>query len=381
MYPFTREKLHSRVPQIIAAAVRDARPLDGITTIAAPGSVDDSAMAPAPAADAAWRELTPGRPWGVAPTAQSDAPPANIGWGIPENGGSTHWLRASFQVPDEWRGRQVLLALEWAGAGQASQEAILYLDGAELAGVDEFHRAILLPAEAYQGVHEVLLRVYVPYPGPFGGLRLLLRDEHVWRLGITMRALLEAAETYRESDAAGHRLSAAVNDAYNLLDLRSGWQSDAFAASARAALELLDRTIAELPPADGPVLLSTGHAHLDTAWLWPLWRTRQKVAHTVATALHLMERYPDYHFSACRSRRCTTILQAGRARAVRADQSARRRGPLRADRHDVAGDRLQHPERRVAGAPADARRALLRRSSSAVGAARTVVWLPDVFGY
>ena len=46
-----------------------------------------------------------------------------------------------------------------------------------------------------------------------------------------------------------------------------------------------------------PTIVATGHAHLDVGWLWPVWRTRQKVAHTVATALHLMERYPDYHFS------------------------------------------------------------------------------------
>ncbi len=377
MYPFTREKLHSRVPQIIAAAVRDARPLDGITTIAAPGSVDNSAMAPAPAADAAWRELTPGRPWGVAPTAQSDAPPANIGWGIPENGGSTHWLRASFQVPDEWRGRQVLLALEWAGAGQASQEAILYLDGAELAGVDEFHRAILLPAEAYQGVHEVRLRVYVPYPGPFGGLRLLLRDEHVWRLGITMRALLEAAETYRESDTAGHRLSAAVNDAYNLLDLRSGWQSDAFAASARAALELLDRTIAELPPADGPVLLSTGHAHLDTAWLWPLWRTHQKVAHTAATALHLMERYGDYHFSMSQPQVYEYLRQDApelyeRVKARVADGRFEPIGLMwiETDCNVPSGESLVRQMKDGA-----------RWYEEQFGSAPLNVWLPDVFGY
>jgi alpha-mannosidase len=51
------------------------------------------------------------------------------------------------------------------------------------------------------------------------------------------------------------------------------------------------------PQLPTPTIIATGHAHLDVGWLWPVWRTRQKVAHTVATALHLMERYPDYHFS------------------------------------------------------------------------------------
>jgi len=377
MYPFTREKLQKRVPQILAAAVRDARPLDGIATVAAPGSADQSAMAPAPAVDAAWRPLTAGEVWGVAPGAAGAAPPRDIGWGIPENGGSTHWLRATMEVPSEWRGRQVLLAMEWAGAGQASQEAILYLDGSALAGVDEFHRAVLLPAEAHQGQHEVLLRVYVPYPLPFGGLRLLLRDEHIWRLGITMRALLEAAETYRESDVAGHRLFAAVNDAYTLLDLRSGWQSDAFASSAREALAVLERTIAELPPAAGPVLLSTGHAHLDTAWLWPLWRTHQKVAHTAATALHLMERYGDYHFSMSQPQVYEYLRQDDpelyeRVKACVADGRFEPVGMMwiEADCNVPSGEALVRQMKDGA-----------RWFEAQFGSSPLNVWLPDVFGY
>ena len=360
MYPFTREKLHSRVPQIIAAAVRDARPLDGITTIAAPGSV---------------RPLRDGaRARGGCRLARANARPA-VGRCAR---GSERCAAGQYRLGHPRERRQHPLAARLvSGAGRMARPPGAAGDrlGRRRPGQPGgdpvprrcsacrcrrvSSRRFCCPPRRTRASTRCCCACMCPSRGPFGGLRLLLRDEHVWRLGITMRALLEAAETYRESDTAGHRLSAAVNDAYNLLDLRSGWRSDAFAASARAALELLDRTIAELPPADGPVLLSTGHAHLDTAWLWPLWRTRQKVAHTVATALHLMERYPDYHFSHVAAAG-VRLPEAGRARAVRAASSSRRRGPLRADRHDVDRDRLQHAERRVAGAPAGARRALLR---------------------
>src|SRR5207247_725708 len=97
-----------------------------------------------------------------------------------------------------------------------------------------------------------------------------------------------------------------------------GWGSPRLAESAHAALELLtsdrqgdketrrqgDKETEHLDRADVtvspphlvtlserssfvPTIVATGHAHLDVAWLWPLWRTRQKVVHTVATALHL----------------------------------------------------------------------------------------------
>jgi len=44
------------------------------------------------------------------------------------------------------------------------------------------------------------------------------------------------------------------------------------------------------------VISAIGHAHLDLAWLWPIRETKRKGARTFATALELMERYPDYIF-------------------------------------------------------------------------------------
>jgi alpha-mannosidase len=42
--------------------------------------------------------------------------------------------------------------------------------------------------------------------------------------------------------------------------------------------------------------VSIGHGHLDLAWLWPVDETRRKAIRTSATALRLMEQYPEYRF-------------------------------------------------------------------------------------
>ena len=42
--------------------------------------------------------------------------------------------------------------------------------------------------------------------------------------------------------------------------------------------------------------LAVGHAHIDTAWLWPIAETRRKCMRTFATALRLMERFPSFRF-------------------------------------------------------------------------------------
>ena len=43
-------------------------------------------------------------------------------------------------------------------------------------------------------------------------------------------------------------------------------------------------------------MTAVGHAHIDTAWLWPLRETIRKCARTFATAVTLMEDFPEYRF-------------------------------------------------------------------------------------
>lgn len=45
-----------------------------------------------------------------------------------------------------------------------------------------------------------------------------------------------------------------------------------------------------------PYVGVVGHSHLDTAWLWTMEETRRKAARTVANAITLLKRYPDYRF-------------------------------------------------------------------------------------
>ena len=42
---------------------------------------------------------------------------------------------------------------------------------------------------------------------------------------------------------------------------------------------------------------AVGHAHIDTAWLWPLAETMRKCVRTFSTAVRYMEDYPDYIFA------------------------------------------------------------------------------------
>src|SRR5262249_35752114 len=286
----TLEKLQQRVPEIIAAATRATLPVAEVHTYAMPGPGRDSAMAPPPPADASgWELVRLGERWGVPAGADPASTPDTLIWGYAGDGGSNHWLPATLRVPEGWHGQPVLLAMDWDGRRGSSVEAIAYLDGQVLAGLDEFHRTLMLPPTAHEGAHTVLIRCLIPIPQRFCGLSLQLRDETIFHLGHTMRAQLEAIGTFQDSDLAHHQLIESLNAAYNMLDLREGWQSERFADSALRALERLKvnkfEGSSDLSADDGnlqtfkrsnlPTIVATGHAHLDVGWLWPVWRTRQ----------------------------------------------------------------------------------------------------------
>ncbi|KAJ1565543.1 hypothetical protein HK405_012115 [Cladochytrium tenue] len=46
------------------------------------------------------------------------------------------------------------------------------------------------------------------------------------------------------------------------------------------------------------VVTAVGNCHIDTAWLWPYAETKRKVARSFATQLSLMDKYPEYVFTA-----------------------------------------------------------------------------------
>src|SRR5437763_1408972 len=110
---WTIEKLKARIPEIADAATLEARRIDEVLTCVAPGAVAESAMAAPPPAEASgWSPLKIGERWGFRPGADPSVPVRILDWGIPADGGSNHWLRATLRIPEEWHGKQVLLELE-----------------------------------------------------------------------------------------------------------------------------------------------------------------------------------------------------------------------------------------------------------------------------
>lgn len=109
--------------------------------------------------------------------------------------------------------------------------------------------------------------------------------------------------------------------AFDFIVLHDFWQAAPKATPRNKqichALQLVAATLVDFSPEEvkqarkilAPVLAkkngdaslyinAIGHAHLDLAWLWPERETKRKGARTFATAIELIDRYPEYLFGA-----------------------------------------------------------------------------------
>src|SRR6266487_6365572 len=69
------------------------------------------------------------------------------------------------------------------------------------------------------------------------------------------------------------------------------------AGTAAAARDQLVDVLSRPAHASAHQLSAVGHAHIDSAWLWPLRETRRKVARTVSNVATLAQEYPELVFA------------------------------------------------------------------------------------
>lgn len=198
-----------------------------------------------------WHAIAPGDRWG---------PP----W-------STTWIRVRGSAPSARPGFRpvVLVDLGYQAATGFTCEALAWRDGRPWRGVDPNHRWLPVPG----GDVDLLLEAAANPAGSVGGagrarsmIALRDSDEPAFVLGAVESALLDEAAYARELDAkVGRELPAQR------------------AAGPRA------------------FVVATGHAHIDTAWLWPVREAVRKVARSWSTQLALMDEYPEHRFAASHS--------------------------------------------------------------------------------
>lgn len=224
----------------------------------------------------------------------------------------TVWFHFTGVVPAEWGGKPVvaLINLSFEEGEGFGREGLVYQCGVPTIAVNRNRSAVPL-LEAAQGGEKIDFYVEAaanPVAQMFWGDEDLLLPEYdgeplfslkesklatynpeAFQLKMDFEACRQAMMELPENEARRGQLLRALNKACDALDL--GDPNCVTPARAELAPVMAKRngdTVHQIT--------AVGHAHIDTAWCWPLRETIRKCARTFSTILRYMETHPDFKF-------------------------------------------------------------------------------------
>ncbi|HKN95986.1 MAG TPA: alpha-mannosidase, partial [Pseudonocardiaceae bacterium] len=336
----------------------------------------------------------PGEPVPVSVALAADYVPTSAGeaWGPPWG---TSWFRVTGSVPAEWSAEVVELVVDlgFDGATPGFQcEGLVYrADGTPVKGVHPRNRWVRLRAD-----EDVLLYVeaaanpdIMGYP-PFGATplgdratagsaplyRTVAFDIAVYHQNVAdLIADIEVADQLMRQlpagDARRWELLRALERALDRLDVRD------VAAHALDARACLADVLASPANASAHRVSAVGHAHIDSAWLWPLRETVRKVARTVCDVTALMDDHPELVYAMSQAQQLAWL------RDEYPDVYSRVRAHVAAGRFIPVGGMWVESDTNMPGGEALARQFTYgkRFYLDEFGIETREVWLPDSFGY
>jgi alpha-mannosidase len=149
------------------------------------------------------------------------------------------------------------------------------------------------------------------------------------------------------------------------------------AGTAAAGREALAGVLARPAYASAHQIVATGHAHIDSAWLWPVRETIRKCARTFSNVVALMDEYPDFVFS------CSSAQQFAWIKEFYPELFGRIREKVRSGQFVPVGGMWVESDTNMPGGEAMARQFIEGKGFflSEFGVDCQEAWLPDSFGY
>ena len=292
------------------------------------------------------------------------------------------WLAAEIEVPTVAADQCLVLCAssQWSfEQGSTDPQCLAYLDGTLVQALDGNHTELVLSQQAQAGArHVVQVNAFTFYDRPVVGFQswLCLRNTRVEGLYHDLKTAAEVAAHLPQGDGRRHRLLDIVERAIFALDRREGQGAQIVGALENAeqiAAEIYDLQDTEAQP----TVTAVGHTHLDVAWLWRVTHVRDKTGRSFATALNLMEEFPEFSFMYNQSVLFDFLRRDYPEIWIRVKER------VAAGRMDVEGAMWVEPDANLSSGESLIRQILRGRQFmiDEFGVTPRCVWLPDTFGY
>ncbi|MFE4618304.1 alpha-mannosidase [Streptomyces sp. NPDC056747] len=355
----------------------------------------------------------PGEPVPVAEGLAAPYEPVTLGhrWGP---AWTTSWFRISGRVPEEWAGRRVEAVVDigfnFTGAGFSSEGLVYRADGTVVKALNP-RNAYIPVADPAVGGEEFTYYVeaaanpnlnddHLPshtgdrpswltgrdgngddrhdHSGFAGApiyqllrLDLAVFDSEVWELAQDLDVLGELMRELPESEPRRWQLLRTIERALDGIDLQD------VSGSATAAREVLRPALAAPAAPSAHRMSAVGHAHIDTAWLWPLRETVRKVARTLSNVTHLMDDHEDFRFAMSQAQQLAWLKEH------RPEVYGRVQEKAKTGQFLPVGSLWVEPDTNIIGGESLARQLIhgKRFYLDEFGVETKEMWLPDTFGY
>jgi alpha-mannosidase len=198
-----------------------------------------------------------------------------------------------------------------------------------------------------------------------------LRDTQVWQLNQEFLALRGLMAELDSATVRPAEILRALERAIDAMD------PDDMAGTASAGRDAIAGVLAKPANASAHRISAIGHAHIDSAWLWPVRETIRKCARTFSNVLQLMDDDPNFLFA------CSSAQQFAWMKEFYPELFERIRVRVAEGRFIPVGGMWVESDTNLPSGESMARQLIAGKSffMREFGVEPLEVWLPDSFGY
>lgn len=204
-----------------------------------------------------------------------------------------------------------------------------------------------------------------------GRIAIAEHNQTVWELQQDVWTLSGLMHELPREQPRRHEILRALERMMDIMD------PDDIPGTAPAGRLALAEVLSRPAYASAHQLLATGHAHIDSAWLWPVRETIRKCARTFSNVVALMDEHPDFIFS------CSSAQQFAWIKEFYPELFSRIREKVKVGQFVPVGGMWVESDTNMPGGEAMARQFIEGKSFfiNEFGLECKEAWLPDSFGY